>query len=200
MTDTNSKFHEEAHPEAIQITNQERDYGQWGQCVVDPAKSTGERCTQPAKGSHGKCHTHGGSTTTADENPKQGRGDQDGNDNAVEHGAYRENFIDHLTESEQEMIESVYGDLETAEDAQDVARFVASILLAQFKRSDFDERFARRFESICDKAGIFPAEELEMTADVNQTTQMELGDDEKDIARKLLRERHEQAAGESRDE
>lgn len=199
MTGDDSKFHDDAHPEAIQITNEDRDYGEWGQCVAT-AKTTGNRCTQPAKGSHGKCHSHGGSTTTADENPKQGRGDQEGNDNAVKSGAYREDFIGHLTEGEQEMIEQVYEDLETPEDAQDVARYVASIYLAQFKRSDFDDRFGRRFEAICDKAGIFPADELEMTADVNQTTQMELGDDEKDIARELLRERHAQAAGESRDE
>jgi len=200
MTNDDSKFHEDAHPEAIQITNEDRDYGQWGQCIVDPAKTSGERCTQPAKGPHGKCHSHGGSTPTADENPRQGRGDQEGNDNAVKSGAYREDFISHLTEDEQEMIESVYEDLETPEDAQDVARYVASIYLAQFKRSDFDDRFGRRFEAICDKAGIFPADELEVAADVNQTTQMELGEDEKDIAREVIRERHERAAGESRDE
>lgn len=82
-----TEFHEDAHPEATEITG-DRDYGPWGQCVVDPASTTGERCTAPAKGPHGKCHSHGGSTPTKDENPDVGA--PEGNSRAVSHGAYAE--------------------------------------------------------------------------------------------------------------
>ncbi|WP_434521273.1 hypothetical protein [Halorubrum sp. AS12] len=79
-------FHENAHPEATEITG-DRDYGEWGQCIVDPASSTGERCTQPAKGSHGKCHSHGGSSSGAPERNTNAEGNSGGgapeeNDNA----------------------------------------------------------------------------------------------------------------------
>ncbi|PHQ47682.1 hypothetical protein DJ68_00540 [Halorubrum sp. C3] len=65
------EFHDDAHPTATEITG-DREYGEWGQCIVDPASSTGERCTQPAKGPHGKCHSHGGSTPSKDENDDVG--------------------------------------------------------------------------------------------------------------------------------
>jgi hypothetical protein len=36
-----------------------RRYGEFGRCQAT-AKTTGERCWQPATGTHGKCHYHGG--------------------------------------------------------------------------------------------------------------------------------------------
>jgi hypothetical protein len=36
-----------------------RDYGEHGQCEAS-ARTTGERCRQPATGEHGKCYYHGG--------------------------------------------------------------------------------------------------------------------------------------------
>lgn len=36
-----------------------RPYGEYGRCEAS-AKTTGERCRQPAVGSHGKCYYHGG--------------------------------------------------------------------------------------------------------------------------------------------
>ncbi|OYR86033.1 hypothetical protein DJ84_01070 [Halorubrum ezzemoulense] len=77
-------FHENAHPKATEITG-DRDYGEWGQCIVDPASSTGERCTQPAKGSHGKCHSHGGSE---DSGAPEGNTNAEGNNGG---GAPEEN-------------------------------------------------------------------------------------------------------------
>ncbi|MFC5278633.1 hypothetical protein ACFPM1_07680 [Halorubrum rubrum] len=86
-------FHENAHLEATEITG-DRDYGEWGQCIVDPASSTGERCTQPAKGSHGKCHSHGGSSSGAPEGNNNAEGNDGGapedNTNAVTHALYVE--------------------------------------------------------------------------------------------------------------
>ncbi|WP_395166343.1 hypothetical protein [Natrinema pallidum] len=157
------EFHPDAHPKAREITG-DRQYGEWGQCIVDPASSTGERCRGYAKGPHGKCHNHGGSTPSGDENPKQGRGDQEGNDNAVTHGAFQEHFTSNLTEGEQAAFTDAYNQLEDAHGAQDIARSAASICLLQFRRSG-DERFLRRFEGICDKFEIAPAERLEVDVD-----------------------------------
>jgi len=50
-----------------------RDYGEYGQCEAT-ARSTGERCRQPAIGEHGKCHYHGGAP---------GSGAPEGNQNAA---------------------------------------------------------------------------------------------------------------------
>lgn len=50
-----------------------RPYGWFGRCEAT-AKTTGERCRQPATGPHGKCHYHGGA---------RGGGAPEGNDNAT---------------------------------------------------------------------------------------------------------------------
>ncbi|WEL29866.1 hypothetical protein [Haloferax volcanii] len=149
------EFHPDAHPEATEITG-DRDYGEWGQCVVDPASSTGERCTQPAKAPHGKCHSHGGSTPTADENENVGRGDQDGNTNAATHGAYSEKFLEGFVgPNGKERIEDGYELTDTPEGAKKQARLMAQVALEKFRVTN-DERFLRRYEAICDKANIFP--------------------------------------------
>lgn len=70
-------FHPDAHPDATEITG-EREYGEWGQCISE-ASTTDARCTQPAKGAHGKCHTHGGA---------DGSGPPEGNVNASTHHLY----------------------------------------------------------------------------------------------------------------
>lgn len=55
----------------------------------------------------GPCKFHGGATPTADENPKQGRGDQDGNGNAETHGLRSDPgpYYDRRSEDEQERID-----------------------------------------------------------------------------------------------
>lgn len=50
-----------------------RPYGRFGRCEAT-AKSTGERCRQPATGAHGKCYYHGGGP---------GSGAPEGNQNAA---------------------------------------------------------------------------------------------------------------------
>lgn len=143
------EFHPDAHPEAREITG-DRKYGEWGQCVAK-AKSTGERCRGYAQGAHGKCRTHGGAEDS---------GAPEGNQNASTHGAYSESFVeDFLTEEEQARVKQAEEILGTPEGAQDHARLAASIAMEQFRRTG-DDRFLRRYESICDKAGIFPDEEL----------------------------------------
>lgn len=73
------EFHPEAHPDAREITG-DRDYGEWGQCIAH-ASSTDSRCRAPAKGSHGKCNTHGGA---------EGSGAPEDNTNAVKHALFAE--------------------------------------------------------------------------------------------------------------
>jgi len=74
-------FHPDAHPEAKEITG-DRDYGEWGQCVAE-ASTTDSRCTQPAKGTHGKCHSHGGA---AGSGAPEGNTNAEGNDGGAPEG------------------------------------------------------------------------------------------------------------------
>lgn len=102
-------FHSDAHPDATDITG-DRDYGEWGQCVAS-AKSTGERCKQPAKGSHGKCGTHGGDTPDKDENPNVGA--DEGNQNAMKTGIHSDpmNLFDWLVEHDEQGAAYILGKL-----------------------------------------------------------------------------------------
>lgn len=56
---------------------------------------------------NGRCYNHGGATPTAEENPKQGRGDQDGNGNAEKHALHadRSKFYKRLSEERQHSID-----------------------------------------------------------------------------------------------
>jgi len=110
-------FHPDAHPEATEITG-DRDYGQWGQCTFDEARSTGERCTQPAKGSHGKCRFHGGADGSG---APKGNDNAEGNDggapedntNAVTHGAYADHnsyYQNVLDDAMREFVDGVFED------------------------------------------------------------------------------------------
>ncbi|QRY26371.1 MULTISPECIES: hypothetical protein [Halobacterium] len=129
----------------------------------------------------GRCSSHGGASPGAEK----------GNDWAATHGAYSESFVeDFLTEEEIERVRQAEDLLGEAESAQALARTVAGITLEQFRRTG-DQRFLQRYESICDTFGIAPADELEINADVDQTTTHELGDDERDLAVETLRELQE---------
>lgn len=187
------EFHDDAHPEAREITG-DRDYGEWGQCIAT-ASSTDERCRGYAKGPHGKCYNHGGSTPTKEENPDVGNGDQEGNDNAVTHGAFREHFTSMLNDGEQRAFQDAYEQLGDPGSAQDVARAAASVCLLQFQRSG-DERFLRRFEGLCDKFNIAPADvqEIEHSGRVDGERELALDEPTKDVVRDVLRERREREA------
>jgi len=82
------ELHPESHPEARNITGP-LNYGEWGQCIGQ-SKQNDRRCYGHALGPHGKCNSHGGSTPTAEKNPKQGRGDQEDNTNAIKHAQFAE--------------------------------------------------------------------------------------------------------------
>lgn len=109
-------FNPNAHEEATEITG-ERDYGEWGQCVAK-ASTTGERCTQPAKGPHGKCHSHGGAEGSgAPEGNDNAVGNDGGapedNTNAVTHGAYADEnrfYRQVLDDSLRALVDAIFDD------------------------------------------------------------------------------------------
>jgi len=93
------------------------------------------------------CTHHGGDSP---------RGEENGN---FKTGAFSEYFTSHLTDTEQTAFDEARQALEDPESAQEIARHAATICLVKFRRSG-DERFLRRFESICDKFAIAPEDEL----------------------------------------
>lgn len=107
---------------------------------------------------NGRCFHHGGQAENG--------GAPSGNDNAAKAGAWADDFYeDFLTDAEQRRVREATDVLGSQAGAQEVGRHVASLALEQFRRTG-DERFLRRFESICDKFSIAPAEELDV--DVEQ--------------------------------
>jgi len=106
----------------------------------------------------GACKLHGGNA-----------GAPEGNDNAVTVGAWADNFYtDFLTEAEKERVNESAELLGNKANAKEIGQHAASVSLEQFRRTG-DERFLRRFESICDKFGITPPDELEVSGDMNHT-------------------------------
>lgn len=140
----------------------------------------GDPCGRPAGWGtdfdSGKCKNHRG--TNADGSSHEG------NDWAAKHGAWSESFVsDFLRDEEIERVEDAADVLEQPEGAQALARKVAVICLEQFRRTG-DERFLRRYESICDKANIFPDEEIELGGEVTVTE--ELGEDKKHMLAEMF--------------
>ena len=131
----------------------------------------GNPCGRPAgwgvDDDSGKCRQHRG--TSPDGSSHEGNdnavgnngGAPENNDNAVDHGAYREGFLENfLTDDEAKRVEVVEKILSTKEGSKEHAKMMAGVLLEQFRRSG-DERFAREYRQLCDKAGIFPNDEME---------------------------------------
>lgn len=109
----------------------------------------------------GKCRQHRGTSPDGESH--------EGNDWAAKHGAYSESFMsDFLTEDEQARVKDAMDVLEVPEGAQAHARLMASIAAEQFKRTG-DDRFLRRYESICDKFGIAPADEVDVSGELDLT-------------------------------
>jgi hypothetical protein len=109
----------------------------------------GGYCENYPKGEADRCRMHGGGSPGAPE----------GNDNAVDVGAWAEDFYaDFLTEAEKERVHESADALRDEATAQEVASHAASVCLEQFRRTG-DERFMRRYESICDTFGLTPADE-----------------------------------------
>lgn len=104
----------------------------------------------------GACKLHGGNA-----------GAPEGNDNAVTVGAWAEDFYEgFLTQAEQKRVEKSAELLGDEANAKEIAQHAASVSLEQFRRTG-DERFMRRFESICDKFSITPVDDADPDVDVN---------------------------------
>lgn len=123
--------------------------------------ATNGPCSNPATGEDGYCWLATHSDDPADREP-DGRGAPEGNRNAAKVAAWAEDFYEgFLTEGEKKRVEKSAEILGTQAGTQEIGRHAASVCLEQFRRTG-DERFMRRFESICDKFGIAPADELEV--------------------------------------
>jgi hypothetical protein len=135
-------------------------------CGATKRDGSGDPCGLPAGWGtdydDGPCKYHGGAT-------RDKSGAPEGNDNAVDVGAWAEDFYeDFLTEAEKKRVHKSAEALENPESAQAVAQHAASVCLEQFRRTA-DERFLRRYESICDTFEIAPTDELELSGDVDLT-------------------------------
>jgi hypothetical protein len=144
----------------------------------------GEPCGHPAgwgtENDSGPCKHHGGAGGDVGDSG----GAPEGNTNAATVGAWSESFVsDFLRDEEIERVRQGADALGEPASAQELARNVAMICLEQFRRTG-DERFLRRYESICDKANIFPDEEIDLSGEV--TVREELGDDKKAMLAELF--------------
>lgn len=149
----------------------ERDDGEkvfLGYCGAWPGKGTDHV-------GEGRCSKHGGSAGAPEGNSNaegndggapegnsnaegnDGGGAPEGNDNAVEHGAYAEHALNSLTEAERAAFDEVATKLDDPENAQEIARRAASYCLMMGHRAG-DDRWFRRFEGICDKFELAPEE------------------------------------------
>lgn len=132
----------------------------------------GGYCTQYPVEGRDRCRIHPG--TNADGSSHEG------NQNAVVHGAYAESFMDgFLTEAEQDRVREAADHLSDEASAREHGQFAAAICMEQFRRSG-DERFLRRYESICDKFGITPADEVELSGDLDVSTDLVVDFEETD--------------------
>lgn len=134
-------------------------------CGATKRDGSGDECQLPAgwgtDKTSGACKYHGGAG-----------GAPEGNTNAVTVGAWAESFYEgFLTDAEKKRVEESAEILGEKAGAQEIARHAASVCLEQFRRTG-DERFLRRYESICDKANIFPDDELAL--DVEQSGKLDL--------------------------
>lgn len=122
-----------------------------------------EPCGQPAgygtDFDSGKCKHHRGTDSDGSSH--------EGNDWAAKHGAYSKSFVeDFLTDDEIDRVRQFEELTESLEGTQAIARTAAGIALEQFRRTG-DDRFLRRYESICDTFGIAPADELELSGSID---------------------------------
>jgi hypothetical protein len=129
----------------------------------------GDPCGQPAGAGtdfdSGKCKHHRGTSPDGSSH--------EGNNHAATHGAWSESFVtDFLRDDEIERVKQAEELLGTPESAQDVGRTAAAIALEQFRRTG-DDRFLRRYESICDTFEIAPTDEVDVSQNVTLTDDLD---------------------------
>lgn len=133
------------------------------------------------------CTHHGGDSPVGEDNP------------AFDSGAYSE-FTDllesDLSDREQDALRSL--DLDEHGDA--FVRDAIKEAYLKYKRTG-DDRFLREVRQWMSEFNVVEnTEQVAVDANVEQTTEHQLGDDEKAIARGYLKKRHKRAAEDSQDE
>jgi len=124
----------------------------------------GGYCENYPKGDADRCRMHGADSDG---------GAPEDNDNAAKAGAWADDFYqDFLTEGEQRRVQEATEIMGSQAGAQEIGRHVASLALEQFRRTG-DERFLRRFESVCDKFGIAPEDEINVNNEVELSHDMD---------------------------
>lgn len=144
----------------------------------------GEPCGHPSgwgtDHSGGPCKFHGGAADN--------RGEKNGN---YEHGAYSE-FVDFqrdsLTDREREAIDAVDFDEHGEQFASDVVREA----YAKYLRTG-DDRFLREARQWASEFGVLdrPADELEVSAEVESEQELSLDEETKNIVRESLQQKYQ---------
>lgn len=113
-------------------------------------------------------------------------------------GATSDYFKSKLSERQQDVYDEVADALADPESAMDAIRYMATQMMLVGEHAN-DAAMVREGRQLLSEFGVVevPADRLELEADVDveQTTTHELGEDEKDIALEVIRQRQEQEAG-----
>lgn len=116
----------------------------------------GGYCENYPKGDNARCRMHGADSDG---------GAPEGNTNAADVGAWADDFFEgFLTQEEQRRVKEMAQALDDSATAREVGQHVAILALEQFRRTG-DERFLRRYESVCDTFGVAPADEVEVSGE-----------------------------------
>jgi len=154
-------------------------YGEYGRCEAT-AKTTDERCGQPAEGPHGTCRFHGGQSKRGEEHPN------------FEHGL----FSDHLGPAERDTIEAL-GEYDDEEKLEELINWRLARLRRAVEAMDSgrEATFWDAFREIVDSTGEVEAEEIQELAKMlskgNRAMQNEI-----DLVRKLIKDHNKIAEGE----
>lgn len=147
-------------------------------------QSAGHGTTNPKRaGEPGvPCSNHGGDSLKGEEHPNH------------EHGAYSKftDFVyDSLTDREREAVEAIDFDDHGDQFAKDVVKEA----YAKYVRTG-DDRFLREARQWASEFGVIerPADQLEVSAEVESEQTLELDDEFQEIVREVLRQRRSQEA------
>ena len=124
-----------------------------------------------------ECGDHGGTNSAGDPCGRPSGWGTDFGSGKCKH--HRGTNADFLTDAEQERVKDAVDVLGTPEGAQEQAKVAAVIALEQFRRTG-DDRFMRRYESICDTFGITPDDAPDTDVDVTIDA-TNLSNEEKDM-------------------
>jgi hypothetical protein len=128
-------------------------------------------------------------------------GEQWGESNPnFKNGATSEYFKSKLSDRQQDVFDEWVETLDDPEEAVNLLGYVGHNLILKGE-SAHDPAMIREGRQMLSEFNVVPnADQVEVEASVEQTTEHELGEDEKAIARDYLKARHERAAEDSRDE